>query len=232
LDLIDPFASKNLSSRFIDVTEGFDLDSDHSPIVLALSETILKKGRNPSLSNCHTDWDMIRVTLVNRINLRVVLTTTDELEDEVQKFVTDRQNSAWEGTPLLTARVKGNTYPHEVREKIAEKHKIRKRWQVTRDPGTKTELNSVTQGLRRTILQIKQQSIDAYLQELTDDASTDCSLWKATKRLKRPTMDIPPVRKQDHTWARSNKKKRKPLLIIWKEPSNQTKRNPWIALEG
>jgi hypothetical protein len=91
-------------------------------------------------------------------------------------------------------------------KKIAEKRKIRKRWQMTRDPRIKTELNRITQYLRRTILQFKQQSIDAHLQDLTDNASTD-SLWKATKRLKQPTINIPPVRKQDHTLARTNKEK-------------------------
>jgi hypothetical protein len=114
LDLIDFFVSKNLSSIFIDVTEEFDLNSDHSPIVLMLSETIIRKGRNPTLSNYLTDWDMFRETLVNRINLRIALTTTDELEDKVQKFIKDIQHSAWEVTLLLTTRVKGNTYPPEV----------------------------------------------------------------------------------------------------------------------
>jgi len=70
-----------------------------------------------------------------------------------------------------------------------------------------TELNCITQDLRRTILEIKQRSIEAYLQEITDDASTDYSLWKATKRLKRRTMNIPTVRKQDRAWARNNKEK-------------------------
>jgi len=75
---------------------------------LTLSDTIIKKGRNPTLSSNHTDWDLFRETLVSRINLRVTLTTTDELEDEVQKFVTDIKHSAWEATPLLTTKVKGN----------------------------------------------------------------------------------------------------------------------------
>ena len=36
----------------MDVTEEFDLDSDHWPIVLTLSETIIKKkDRNTTLSN-------------------------------------------------------------------------------------------------------------------------------------------------------------------------------------
>jgi hypothetical protein len=64
---------------------------------------------------------MLRETLVNRINLRVTPTTIDGLEDEVQNFVTDIQHSAWEATPLLSTRVKGNTYPHEVREKNCRK---------------------------------------------------------------------------------------------------------------
>lgn len=36
------YISKNVSSRYIEVDEEFDLDSDHSPIVLTLSETITK----------------------------------------------------------------------------------------------------------------------------------------------------------------------------------------------
>jgi hypothetical protein len=115
-DLIDLFLSKISSSSFIDVTEEFDLDSGHSPVVLTFSETIIKKGRTPNLSNHLTDWDMFRETLVNRINLRITLTTIDELEDEVQKFVRDIQHSTWEATSLLTNRVEGNTYPHKVRE--------------------------------------------------------------------------------------------------------------------
>jgi hypothetical protein len=78
---------------------------------------------------------------------------------------------------------------------------------MTRDPKLKTELNHITQDPRRTILAIKQQSIAAYLQKLTDDASTDCSLWKATKLLKRPIMNIPPLRKSDRTWAKDDKEK-------------------------
>ena len=85
--------------------------------MLTLSETIIKNGRNPTLLNHHTDWDVFREILVNRINLRVTLTTTDELKDEVQNFVTDIQHLTWEASSLLTTRIKGNTYPHKVREK-------------------------------------------------------------------------------------------------------------------
>jgi hypothetical protein len=82
------------------------------------------------------------------------------LEDEVQKFVTDIQHWAWEATPLITTKVRGNTCPREIREKIAENRKVRKRWKMTRDPRIKTELNHLNQGLRRAILDIKQQAVE------------------------------------------------------------------------
>ena len=78
---------------------------------------------------------------------------------------------------------------------------------MTGDQRLKTELNRISSDLRRTILNIKQQTIEAYLQGLTDDASTDYPLWKATKLLKRPPMSIPPLRKQDRTWAKDDKEK-------------------------
>ena len=47
---VDFFVSRNLSSSFRDVNEEFHLDSDHSQIVLRLSETIIKKEQNSTLS--------------------------------------------------------------------------------------------------------------------------------------------------------------------------------------
>jgi len=79
--LIDFFVSRNLSSRFTRVNEEFDIDSEHSPIVLMLSETVIKKEQNPTLSNKLTDWDMFREKLENRISLRGILKPNYELQE-------------------------------------------------------------------------------------------------------------------------------------------------------
>jgi hypothetical protein len=42
---------------------------------------------------------------------------------------------------------------------------------------------------------------------LTNDNNSDYSLWKATKKIKRPVMQIPPIRKTDGKWARNNEQK-------------------------
>ena len=42
---------------------------------------------------------------------------------------------------------------------------------------------------------------------MTNDNSTDYSLWKATKKINRPVLQIPPIRKTDGKWARNNEQK-------------------------
>ncbi|CAG9830537.1 unnamed protein product, partial [Diabrotica balteata] len=49
--------------------------------------------------------------------------------------------------------------------------------------------------------------IKSYLEELTNDSSTEYSLWKATKRIKRPILHSPPMKLEDGSWARNNQQK-------------------------
>jgi hypothetical protein len=55
-DLIDFFVVKNVSTNYIKIDEGYDLNSDHSPSLLIISEHIITKAQNPILINMYTDW--------------------------------------------------------------------------------------------------------------------------------------------------------------------------------
>jgi hypothetical protein len=72
-DLIDFFVMKNISTNYIKIKEVFDLNSDHSPIYLTISDKIIMKDQNPILPNKHTDWDYFNFLLENNINLSVLL---------------------------------------------------------------------------------------------------------------------------------------------------------------
>jgi len=65
----------------MDVNEEFHLDSDHSQIVLRLSETIIKIEQNPTLSKKLNDWDTFKEKLENRISLTATLKTNVEIEE-------------------------------------------------------------------------------------------------------------------------------------------------------
>ena len=66
------------------------------------------------------------------------------------------------------------------------------------------KLNNLTQRLRRELNEIRNDTVNSYLRSLTYDKSTDYSLWKATKKLKNPITQIPPIRTTIGTFARSD----------------------------
>ena len=206
-DLIDFFIVKNISTNFVQVEEGWDMYSDHSPILLTLSEKVIKKSTKPMLTNKSTNWEGFKQSLERNINLSVPLKTEEYLDNEVELFNKNIQQAAWENTQEIKQKVTGNNYPREIRKMITEKRKIRRKYQQSRSPHDKRILNNITQKLRREIQQIKNETMNAYLIELTDDASTDYSLWRATKKIKRPVLQIPPIRLENGKWASSNEQK-------------------------
>lgn len=206
-DLIDFFIIKNISANYLQIDEFNDLNSDHSPILLTMSENIIQKQSRPTLTTKHTDWESFKRTLEDRIELNVAMCNSEQLEREVEKFVNDIQQSAWINTPETRRKIKGNNYPREIRELIADRRRARRRWQQTRDPQDKSILNNLTQQLRREIKILKEDSIKDYLRGLTNEKTTDYSLWKAMKKIKRPIMQIPPIRTIEGKWAKTNKHK-------------------------
>ena len=78
-DLLDFFISRRVSQNFIDIEENFDLDSDHSAVILTLSERIIKKVNKPSLVNKTTDWESFKLELEGKIQLNVQLRTKQQL---------------------------------------------------------------------------------------------------------------------------------------------------------
>lgn len=206
-DLIDFFVIRNISSNYIHIEEAWDMNSDHSPILLTLSDSVIQKENPPSLTNKMTDWLSFKIKLEELIELSVPLRTEEQLDEEIDLFVRNIQRAAWDNTPQYIRRTKGNNYPKEIRNFISEKRKLRRKWQQTRAPTDKTALNNATQQLKREIQRIRNESIGDYLRELTNDNKTDYSLWKATKRLKRPVLHNPPIRNTDGSWARNNTQK-------------------------
>lgn len=206
-DVVDFFITKNISLNATKVEEGLDLDSDHSSVLLTLGNKIIMKENNPRLVNKLTDWSYFRQLLEECIELSTTIDTIEQLESEVQTFTLDIQKAAWTATPEISSKVKRNVYPKEICDLISEKRKARKHWQLSRAPSDKTRLNSLTNKLRKEIRELKNASVERYLTNLTNDASTEYSLWKTTKKMKRPTAYIPPVKNSSGNWAKTNKQK-------------------------
>lgn len=207
-DLIDFFITKGLSDNYVKVENSHDLCSDHSPVVMTVSKTLVEKLLPPRLTSYKTDWEGFQKDLEDRIETQVPLKTPEQLLEEVELYNRNVQQAAWNNTPVVSrTTAKSMNIPLEVRQLVREKRKARKKWQISRYPQDKMVLNRLSNKLKEVIDESKNEAVSTYLQGLTPGKDTDYSLWKVTKGLKRPVMQVPPIRKENHKWARSNQEK-------------------------
>lgn len=206
-DVIDFCIVKGVDLKKITTESCLDLSSDHSPIILSIHSQTVKKEIQPSLFNKKTNWHLFREKLDTLIDLKLPLKTEDDIDNAVNDLTKHIQNAAWYATPDITTERENKSLPPTVKELIAKKRLTRKQWQHTRSPEHKQRLNKLTKELTKTLSDLKNERIKEYLESLTATEATDYSLWKATRKLKRPQQRNPPIRDDDNQWARNDKQK-------------------------
>lgn len=206
-DLLDFCVTKGIAPDHVKAESCLDLSSDHSPVIVTLSLNCLPPKTPPTLHTTKTDWHHFRAKLDELISARICLKTEEEIDNAVQHLTESIQAAAWDSTPPTVLREKQFVIPRAVKEEIMEKRNLRKVWQQTRHPNDKTNLNRAVRKLKNLLFTLRDKGIGNYLENLTATEATDYSLWKATKRMKQQFQQIPPLRKEDGTWARSDKEK-------------------------
>jgi hypothetical protein len=83
------------------------------------------------------------------------------------------------------------------------KRRARNRWQRTRSSEERLNFNRLRRKLHNTLKNIN-SSFQHYITSLFIGGHT---IWKAKKKFDRPQTPIPPIRKPDTSWARSNSEK-------------------------
>lgn len=207
-DLLDFFIMRNISVNYALVDECFDLSSDHSPVILTLSQQIIRKPHNQVLVNKKTDWEQFKIDVNQCIDLGGDLHSPEEVDIQLEHVVFAIQDAAWQNTPQIARKLKGLNYPSEVLEIIKRKRKARQKWQITRFPAHKAEWYKLTNELRTMMSEIKDETQQEFLTTLTSRQDTDYSLWKATKHLKRPVIQASPIMDPiNNKWNKTNQEK-------------------------
>jgi hypothetical protein len=106
-------------------------------------------------SSTNSDWDCFNYLLECNINLSASLKTTDQLEKELNTFITAIQEAAWDSTSAIKRKLKGLNFPKEIKDLVTEKCKLRRKWHQSRNPHDKTLLNRASQQLSKEIKNIK-----------------------------------------------------------------------------
>lgn len=206
-DCIDFFISKNISSNYIQLTNIADLTSDHSPILLMLSDTIITKAKRPQLTNKFTDWELFRELVTEKLNLRVRIKTKTDVDRAIEQLQTILIDAAQQATPTSKPVPVARSYPRDILELIQSKRAARHRWQRTRDPTDKSRLNALNRKVKDLITKINNETFNDFILSLDTTAETDYSLWRVAKATRVPKAYNPPLRVNDTLYAHSDAEK-------------------------
>lgn len=205
-DVIDFCVTKGVANHLVNAESCLDLSSDHSPIILTLSNYFESTLRTPFLHNKKTNWFQFRHIVENSINLNIPLRIPEHVETAIEHFNLTVQQAAWNSTPIINSNLKQEVN-QEIRTKIQEKRKLRKSWQNTRDPKIKKIFNKASKDLKSMLQEIENTEMANYLQNLSATKSTDYSLWKATKNIYKQTKNSSAIKKNNGDWAKSDAEK-------------------------
>lgn len=206
-DLIDFCVTKNINSRYISAESYYDLSSDHSPVVVTLSTQALKPTASPKLTNKFTDWTLFKIKFNDLCDLNVQLSNEQNIDDAVKLLTENMSEAAVLSTPKENSKQKDEKLSRAVKKLLSEKRTIRKRFQITRAPCDKKKLNKAIKDLKKTLAKNRENELQHFLENLNPYEASDYSLWKATKKLKRPQVAQPAIRCKNGMWARSDQEK-------------------------
>lgn len=204
-DLLDFAVIKGISNIHYKIEPSLDLSSDHTAIIITLSTTVIWKEPVAKLCNKRTNWEQFQAIINTNINLKHRIKEPHEIEKAVQHLTEVIQDAAWKSTPddkKITTH--DHNIPLQIKEILNEKRRARAKWQRSRNPRDKTQLNRLTHQLRTALIQARNETFKYYISNLTPN---DHSLWQATKKFKRPITSIPPIRKSDLSWAKTDEEK-------------------------
>jgi len=158
-----------------------ELSSDYTPILITLH------------------------TLDERIDKQIPLKSKSDIETAVAILTAEIQQAARLATPPPRPQPLSDNSPLYIKQKLTDKRKARRRWQITWAPEDKQIYNKQAKELKH-LHNHKNNSIQQYLENLTPHKDTNCSLWKVTRNLKQPQHHTPPLQ-QDNTWVRTDEQK-------------------------
>ncbi|GBP26472.1 RNA-directed DNA polymerase from mobile element jockey [Eumeta japonica] len=158
--------------------------------------------------NHRTDWDEYRAKITKSVNLNSPLNDVNSIETAIESFNRLIHQAAKESTPFLRQKNLNHfPYPKFIKDKVNERRRLRKIWHLTKYPSDKKAFNHASEDLKNMISQANNERFQNQLADLTPKKDTNYSLWKITKKLKRPKIHIPPIKTTDGKWVRKEAEK-------------------------
>jgi hypothetical protein len=144
-DMLDILAHQN--SRMSDVIFSDILDSDHLPKIFHILDYVKFRNLSDPMEK-FTDWDRFQSLASEFISLKIEITSEAEADKAARDFTASISSAYRLSTSKITLLYVNNDLAGLYRL-LKHKQRLRKLWQETRDPASKTTVNWVSKAIRR-----------------------------------------------------------------------------------
>lgn len=205
-DLLDFAIYAGISNNHLEIKDMIDLSSDHTPILINYSTYFNVKQYNHNIITRNTDIQSFQYYLDQNINLNLKLKNGHDVDDAVENFTKLIHEAAALSTPT-NSLIQRSTFQisTEIRDFIAEKRRLRRNWQHSRNPSDKRLFNKACRELKILLFEYKNNATAKFIETINNSKYDEHLLWKSTKYLKRPVKRNTRIKNSDGTWCKSDK---------------------------
>ena len=168
-DLLDFYITNRISKSFMEIEPNYDLSSDHTPVIVTISTTVIHVPKTPKFHNAKTNWQTYRNILDARIQLNISLKTPEEIDVGLEELTTILQEAARQATPSPStpSKARGNNISFDIKNLIIQKRKARKKWHRSHSPLDKTLYTQLSNRLTKKLKDAQNTSFFTYVSSLT-----------------------------------------------------------------
>jgi hypothetical protein len=208
-DVLDIVITKNLTSP-VYLASCSALSSDHLPVLI---DTTCRSSfqHPPDRSDFRrTDWANFQTYLEDQIPFDPELHNRMAIDTCVENFSGAVLKALATSTSKRRPRADPRPpIPAGIQDEVRMKNRLRRQWQVTRDPTLRAEVNRLQKSLTRRLNEWRNDQWSATLESLDPE---DQSLWRMTKRVMRVPTPSPPGHQGES--LSQTLRKPKPLLTL------------------
>lgn len=190
--------------------------SDHNAISfkIKIDGNVERVPERASLDYQNADWNVYRgiihYHLPNNTSNFENITTTEEIEANIDKFIKLIEHARDRAVPLAFHNYYKLCIPDELKQSIEIKNSFRRLWQTTRDRLIKCVVNLMEKDIKKSITIIRNEN---WQYKLSDIKPSNQSVWKTSRMIKNSNRAMPPLKTENKVHVSAEEKSK----VIGKE---------------
>lgn len=151
-DLLDFIVYKGIPNHKLEIRSSNELSSDHTPVLVNLNVSVHLNAPKYHVLSSNTNIQQFQQFLDEKLDLNIRIKSEIELDEAVENFTNQIHAAANIATPIpKPSHQKGISnldISFEIRQLLREKRRLRKRYQLSRNPFDKAMFNKACKDLK------------------------------------------------------------------------------------